>query len=96
MGIVNEIAAKLGNPNLEVAPILSMQLNVSIVGEQCKFGVVVREDAHLENFGVNAPLNFHGQLTRLVNLNSRRVNATSYDVVLVWRNSDLLRGYLEV
>ena len=52
MRLIYHVSSKLRDPNLEMFPILSMQLNVSVSAEEGKLRVVLRQYLELYNLRV--------------------------------------------
>ena len=96
MRLVHDVSAKLRNSNLEVPSILSMELDVAIIAEECQLGVVVAKHYHLDDLRIDSPLHLHRQVTSLKNLHSWRVHARRHNIVLVFGNTNPLGGAPEI
>jgi len=81
--VVDHVATELRDPDLEMSPVLSVKLYVSVVAEESYLAVVVGQDLHLDNFSVNASFNLETQLAGLKYFDSRWVNARRDNIAAV-------------
>ena len=58
MGIVANVSSKFRDAYFEVKAVLGVHFNIAVATKEEQFTIVIRNHLHLDDFGVNTPLNF--------------------------------------
>ena len=94
--LVDHVSAKLRDSDLEVPPVLSVQLDVPIGAEEGNLAVVVAQHPELDHFAVDASFALHRQVRRLKDLDFGRIDTRCNQEMVVRSYSESLGAHSEV